>query len=243
MSLTNQTVISERPRAPRAKEIAPRRGRPLQFSRPERRQLLLEAAEHVFVELGYSDASMDDIAHRAGMSKKTLYQIFATKESLFAAVVASRCAALPAMTAGDDLTDRRSLDETLRRYLSKFASFVLAPRQQALYWLVMSESRRAPELARALYDEGPSKGCRVLQEWLARQRDLGRLNIADPAGAAEMLFSMVIPAPQSARFARGLGMPTVAEIDERVAQAVSLFLHGVSPQPAQAMRDCPQNNR
>ena len=66
-----------------------RRGRPCQIAEPERRQLLLDAAESVFVELGYSSASMDDIAHRAGMSKKTLYRLFETKEALFAAVIGS----------------------------------------------------------------------------------------------------------------------------------------------------------
>src|SRR5258708_8265305 len=66
-----------------------RRGRPCQIAEPKRRQLLLDAAESVFVELGYSSASMDDIARRAGMSKKTLYRLFETKEALFAAVIAA----------------------------------------------------------------------------------------------------------------------------------------------------------
>ena len=62
--------------------------------------MVLDAAEQVFVELGYTDASMDDIARRAAMSKKTLYQLFDTKESLFAAVIASRRAELAATVAG-----------------------------------------------------------------------------------------------------------------------------------------------
>src|SRR5882672_6648758 len=41
------------------------RGRPRQIAEPERRKKLIEAAEHVFVELGYGTANMDDIAHRA----------------------------------------------------------------------------------------------------------------------------------------------------------------------------------
>src|SRR6266567_3099344 len=82
-----------------------RRGRPCQIAEPERRQLLLDAAESVFLESGYSSASMDDIARRAGMSKKTLYRLFETKESLFAAVIAARRASLDATIEAVDCTD------------------------------------------------------------------------------------------------------------------------------------------
>ena len=56
---------------------------------PTRRERLIAAAEHVFVEMGYGAASMDGIARRAGMSKKTIYQVFETKQDLFAAVIES----------------------------------------------------------------------------------------------------------------------------------------------------------
>src|SRR5689334_6881460 len=67
-----------------------RRGRPCQIDEQERRRLLIEAAESVFLESGYSAAVTSDIARRACMSKKTLYRLFDSKEALFAAVVASR---------------------------------------------------------------------------------------------------------------------------------------------------------
>src|SRR5262249_59123089 len=66
------------------------RGRPRQISEAERRRRVLAAAEQVFLEAGYGDATMDDVATRAAMSKKTLYQIFPTKEQLFAALMPPR---------------------------------------------------------------------------------------------------------------------------------------------------------
>ena len=56
------------------------RGRPRLLDETTRRDRLVAAAEHVFVEMGYGAASMDDIARRAGMSKKTIYQVFETKQ-------------------------------------------------------------------------------------------------------------------------------------------------------------------
>ncbi|MBT2566214.1 TetR/AcrR family transcriptional regulator [Arthrobacter sp. ISL-85] len=49
----------------------------------ERRQLLLQAAQSVFVANGYHAAGMDDIARAAYVSKPVLYQHFASKRELY----------------------------------------------------------------------------------------------------------------------------------------------------------------
>jgi AcrR family transcriptional regulator len=55
---------------------------------PARRQQLLDAALSTFARLGYHDASMNDIADAAGVTKPVLYQHFGSKRELFLAVVA-----------------------------------------------------------------------------------------------------------------------------------------------------------
>ena len=50
---------------------------------------ILEQARDLFMQYGLKSVSMDDISNRLGMSKKTLYQYFADKEELVAAVVLS----------------------------------------------------------------------------------------------------------------------------------------------------------
>lgn len=55
--------------------------------RSERRAQLLEAALAVFVEKGYHQAAMDDIAALAGVSKPVLYQHFPGKLELYLALV------------------------------------------------------------------------------------------------------------------------------------------------------------
>jgi AcrR family transcriptional regulator len=50
------------------------------------RSLLLDAAEEVFAEKGFTPATLDDIAHTAGYTKGAIYKHFATKEDLFLAV-------------------------------------------------------------------------------------------------------------------------------------------------------------
>ncbi len=50
------------------------------------RTLLLDAAENVFGEKGFTAATLDDIAFAAGYTKGAIYKHFATKEDLFLAV-------------------------------------------------------------------------------------------------------------------------------------------------------------
>jgi AcrR family transcriptional regulator len=50
------------------------------------RSLLLDAAEEVFAERGFTPATLDDIAGAAGYTKGAIYKHFATKEDLFLAV-------------------------------------------------------------------------------------------------------------------------------------------------------------
>ena len=59
-----------------------RRGRSI-----EKRRAMLQAARELFVKEGYELASVDAIAARANVSKRTVYDHFGDKETVFAAVL------------------------------------------------------------------------------------------------------------------------------------------------------------
>jgi AcrR family transcriptional regulator len=65
------------------------RTRPLRADAQRNRDRVLEAARAAFAAQG-SDASLDEIARRAGVGAGTVYRNFATKEALFEAVVFDR---------------------------------------------------------------------------------------------------------------------------------------------------------
>jgi AcrR family transcriptional regulator len=71
------------------------------------RSLLLDAAEDVFAEKGFTAATLDDIAYAAGYTKGAIYKHFATKEDLFLAVS----------------------DRYWRRYFDNFADVMAASKQ------------------------------------------------------------------------------------------------------------------
>jgi AcrR family transcriptional regulator len=51
--------------------------------RAVRERQLLDLAEELFAERGFQDASMDELARRAGVSKPVIYDIVGSKEELF----------------------------------------------------------------------------------------------------------------------------------------------------------------
>jgi AcrR family transcriptional regulator len=73
--------------------------RSLRSDAARNRKLLLAAAEEEFAKRGM-DASIADIARRAGVAKGTVFRHFATKEELVAVVVGDHFASLSAV-AGD----------------------------------------------------------------------------------------------------------------------------------------------
>ena len=67
--------------------ISPATGRPLTKRGEATRRRLLEAAEEVFAEQGYHEASIVKITERAGIGLGTFYLYFDSKQSIFEALV------------------------------------------------------------------------------------------------------------------------------------------------------------
>ncbi|NUS73790.1 MAG: TetR/AcrR family transcriptional regulator [Corynebacteriales bacterium] len=89
--------------------------RPLRADAARNRQLLLAAAAEEFARHGL-DASIADIARRAGVGKGTVFRHFATKDDLLAAIVLDRIDALN--TAGERLLHEADAGAALLEFLT-----------------------------------------------------------------------------------------------------------------------------
>jgi len=59
----------------------------VRMSGQARREQLLDVGRALFAEKGYQGASIEEVAHRAGVSKPVVYEHFGGKEGLYAVVV------------------------------------------------------------------------------------------------------------------------------------------------------------
>jgi AcrR family transcriptional regulator len=90
---------------------APRR----RLAEAERRQVILEAATHVFAERGYEGATISEIAERSQVTRPIVYDHFATKKALLLALIEQHH--LRFMTTLATRGEGRKLDEALLREL------------------------------------------------------------------------------------------------------------------------------
>ncbi|WP_279483793.1 TetR/AcrR family transcriptional regulator [Aureimonas sp. SK2] len=191
-----------------------RRGRPPSMSQEERRRRIVAAAEETFTSRGYSAASMDDVVRACGMSKKTVYEMFDTKEQLFNEVVALSLESAPSLDWKDGQTLEGEL--LLRNVLRSMAAFILSPRQVALTRLVLAESPASPELGSIFYEAAVVRGQSMLAEAIRRIGSPVSTDVRHSEHLADLLIGTLL-GPQF--FSSLLGRtpaPTQDEIHARI---------------------------
>jgi AcrR family transcriptional regulator len=187
---------------------------------------LLDAAEAVFLELGYARATIDAIAKAAGATRKTIYARYANKEEIFDAAVRRLLDAgvsLPLVRARVREGDPRAI-------LLKTAKDLIAlhetPKMVRVYRLIFAEGEQMPELARMsaeLYDRQSEAVAATLEALRATAK---LANMPSPRMAAVMFTELASsPARLRALAGPGAALPR-AQADRYVTAAVDFFLAG-----------------
>jgi AcrR family transcriptional regulator len=113
------------------------------------RQKLLEAAERIFAELGYHDASIVKITEAAGVGQGTFYLYFASKKQVFDEVVLDlNTRVRHAMTEASATGKTRSE----RELLGFGAFFRFTAEHPALYRIIRQAEFVSPEMLQTHYD-------------------------------------------------------------------------------------------
>ncbi|MCW8090963.1 TetR/AcrR family transcriptional regulator [Alteromonas sp. ASW11-130] len=126
----------------------------------EKRQQILNAAVNLFLHQGVTATSMDAIAKESGVSKQTVYSHFASKDELYTVAIESKCRDY--LLTPDDLAccpaETNGLKHTLELIGAQLLRLLSDPQVIAMYRIVISEAKNAPEVARLFYQAGPKKG-------------------------------------------------------------------------------------
>lgn len=205
--------------------VSRRGGRPSKADAEQLAHRIVDAATEQFFTLGYGATTIEAIARRAKVSKRTLYHRFEDKAALFSAVV-HRTIERMRPPADVPLLRGADLAENLRGLANLVLHAALSAPAIQLHRLIIAESSRFPNLAAAVNNEGASEeAIRLIAGLLEREARAGNLRLDNPTFAAQQFLQMVISVPQ--RRAMGLGMPMNAEALEAWARdVVNLFLNG-----------------
>lgn len=206
----------------RRQAVVPRQGgRPTKREAENLRAHILDTATAVFLEHGYGLSTIDGIARKAHVSKRTLYDRFEDKAALFRAVVARIVERLHPPT-DEPLLPEGSLRNSLLHVARLMLRGAMSRNGLALYKLIASESNRFPELAGIGADVGGKQEAAGLIVELLNRESIAQ---KDPAFAAQQFVQMVLSLPQRRAAATGKVM-TEREIDAWASDTVDLFLHG-----------------
>lgn len=158
-------------------------GRPLSARGLRTRQKLLDAAEEVFAELGWHDASIVKITEAAGVSQGTFYLYFESKQELFEELVRDLNRRVrQAMSAGAGQGTTRAEKE--RGGFRGFFGFTAE--HPALYRVIRQAEFVSPDLLHEHYE-------RIAQgyvEGLREAMDDGEVVEADPEVLAYALMAV-----------------------------------------------------
>jgi AcrR family transcriptional regulator len=189
------------------------------------RDLILRIAGQVFINHGFEQSSMDEIALECGVARRTLYNHFASKRALFDATMAHLWDRMPMDTIVDATNQVGPAEEVLYSIGRAIASFWSPPDTLAFLRLVIWESPRFPELGHGLFDNGRSPARRAVNGYvrrLSQHRDF-RIDDCDLATAqfidvilGELLLNRLV--------ATSTGAVDEERCDYVVRETVTLFL-------------------
>jgi TetR/AcrR family transcriptional regulator, mexJK operon transcriptional repressor len=200
-------------------------GRPSREAAARLGDLILDTATQSFLEIGYGETTIEQIAKRAGISKRTFYHRYPDKAALFGAVVHRivdrlRPPDVSYLFEGDDL------EAVLTRLARIILRAALNPQALALHRVILSEAGRFPELAAVVAERSAGREAveRIATLLLgitgAKERSMPAARFA-----ATQFLQLVIALPQ--RRALGLGPPMKqSELDRWASDSTRLLLGG-----------------
>lgn len=197
-----------------------RAGRPTLEELERRKLKVMKVATDMFVSRGYAGTTLLDIAKKAGVATRTLYQHFGDKEAIFREVIFARDTAVvapPVLEPGDDL------DTALHRAARYSLEVALKDRSIELMRLMIAESARFPELmskvATAIFARFKSNVAALFQQ-LA---EAGLIPKGDHAESASLFVDLLL-GNQTVMIYFGWGTKELAA--EEIERKLDLFVRG-----------------
>ena len=196
-----------------------------------KREAIIQAAIAEFRAHGFDITSMDKIAATAGVSKRTVYNHFPSKDELFEAILDhlwDRSHSLPDVAYDAARPLRAQLLAVLEQKMELLndASFIDLSR------VAIAEMMHTPERAQAMVARLSEKE-EGLPRWVRAAQQDGALRAGvDPQYAAHQLHGMVKSFAFWPQLAMGQAPLTAAEQQQVLGDAVDMFLAFYAVRPA-----------
>jgi len=173
--------------------------RPLRKDSLRKRRSIIAAATEMFIELGYSKASMNNLVNRTGVSKSTLYKHFKNKETLFVAVIDEEMQDHLGAIENLDLTNM-DIECGLRRIAVAGLGVLCTEKHVNICRIVYAEAARIPSVGQIYYEHGPKQGIAGVAGFLKEMVKSEKINCRDVDKAADYFWGMLLHKLMLARY-------------------------------------------
>ncbi len=204
--------------------------RTLREGSAQKRAAILDAARELFLTDGFDRSSVDAVAARARVSKRTVYDYFGDKRALLLAVVEQALSSLMervGRAVDEDLAGTGDLEASLIAFARSITvSAIGSSDYAALMRLLSMESANLPELRNRKWPFAEPE--ELVAERFAEFAREGLLSAPDPRLAADHFVALtLLPG------ANGLGQGATTDAADRViVEGVRAFLRAYAPDPA-----------
>jgi TetR/AcrR family transcriptional repressor of mexJK operon len=154
----------------------------------------LDASAAVFVERGFAGSTMQDVAERANLAKRTLYNLYEEKDALFRATMHKSIATAEQFSASlaRDTDAVTNPHDQLPRIGMRLAEIVVTTRVLGLRRLMLMESERFPDLAAEYRRRAPDAVLAALARMFDSLIRAGSIRSGDPIITAEHFAFLVM---------------------------------------------------
>ena len=164
------------------------------------RAAVVEAARALFLRKGYASTTMEEIAAPAGLTKRTLYNNYPDKETLFTQIVTDMMAFAEAFARGlhEEFTAEvtaKNLRATLDDLARRLVLGIMRPEVIALRRLLIGEAREFPALGATYFDRAPGQVLDALASGFDHWGRRGLLRVDNPRFAAAQFAYLVVGEP------------------------------------------------
>jgi TetR/AcrR family transcriptional repressor of mexJK operon len=188
------------------------------------RMLILEAARRVFLADGYQAATVERVGVEAGIAKRTIYNLYVDKETLFRATILTAIEIADGFSASLAQDVRRtpaSLDD-LAAIARRLAEATILGPALPLRRLLIMESARFPDLVAEYRARAPEAVMSALADHFVRMSEAGILQVEDPRLAAEHFAFLVMGADLDRGMFTGT-VPSRTAVRARAAAGARVF--------------------
>jgi TetR/AcrR family transcriptional repressor of mexJK operon len=131
----------------------------------KKRMQILESGAEMFLSHGYERTSMDAVAKHSGVSKQTVYSHFKSKDTLYSAVIESKCVSYQ-IEESSLCSQDKPLQEILEGFAIKFIQLLTDEHVISMHNVVIGEAQQNPQIAELFYDAGPVHSIELIQQLL-----------------------------------------------------------------------------